>query len=237
MAELPVRKLPGVGKVNEMILGSLDIYTCRDLLNKAAEIYINFTEKAFDFLVRSALGLGKNIHEKFDQIKKSMSVCYSFKPMTTEEEINAKLETLIVDMCNKCQNERLEGRTLTFEFKNAKFIITQRSVTKSKFIGRDPFELRQISERIFNKVNVVKCDGLRMLCLRLTLMRDMDTGIVSEPAANIGLEETTAKGKTIHVTNKQAKSMAGGKTLNLMAGRGQKNVQPFQANVPFPLAV
>ena len=31
--------------------------------------------------------------------------------------------------------------------------------------------------------------------------------------------------------------MAGGKTLNLMAGRNHKNVQPFQANVPFPLAV
>ena len=93
-------------------------------------------------------------------------------------------------MCNKCQKERLEGRTLTFEFKNAKFIITQRSVTKSKFIGRDPAELRAISERIMNKVNVLKCEGLRMLCLRLTLMRDMDTGIVSEPAANIGLEET-----------------------------------------------
>ena len=31
--------------------------------------------------------------------------------------------------------------------------------------------------------------------------------------------------------------MAGGKTLNLMAGRGLKNVQPFQANVPFPIAV
>ena len=68
-------------------------------------------------------------------------------------------------------------------------------------------------------------------------MRDMDTGVVSEPAAHIGLEENNTKGKTIHVTNKQAKSMAGGKTLNLMAGRGQKNVQPFQANVPFPIAV
>ena len=87
MAELPVRKIPGVGKVNEMILAGLDIYTCRDLLNKAAEIYINFTEKAFDFLARSALGLGKNVHEKFDQIKKSLSVCFSFKPMTNQDEI------------------------------------------------------------------------------------------------------------------------------------------------------
>ena len=47
-----------------------------------------------------------------------------------------------------------------------------------------------------------------MLCLRLTLMRDMDTGIVSEPSANIGLEEDRfTKSKTIHVSDKQAKSI------------------------------
>ena len=109
MAELPVRKLPGVGKVNEMILGGLEIFTCRDLLNKAAEIYINFTEKAFDFLAKMALGLGKNTHEKFDQIKKSMSVCYSFKPMSDAKQIKEKLEQLITDITTKCSKERLEG--------------------------------------------------------------------------------------------------------------------------------
>ena len=31
-----------------------------------------------------------------------------------------------------------------------------------------------------------------MLCLRFTLMRDMDTGVVSEPSALIGLEEQNA---------------------------------------------
>jgi nucleotidyltransferase/DNA polymerase involved in DNA repair len=66
MADLHVRKIAGVGKVNELILGGLGIFTCRDLLNKAAEIYINFTEKAFDFLARSALGLGPNEHGKVD---------------------------------------------------------------------------------------------------------------------------------------------------------------------------
>lgn len=81
-----MRKLPGVGKVNEMILGGLNIFTCKDLLDKATEIYINFTEKAFDFLVRSALGVGGNQHERQD-IKKSMSVCYSFKPIESQTEI------------------------------------------------------------------------------------------------------------------------------------------------------
>ena len=44
--------------------------------------------------------------------------------MNDEEEIKVKLDQLVSDMCTKCANERLEGRTLTFEFKNAKFIIT-----------------------------------------------------------------------------------------------------------------
>ena len=91
MSELHVRKISGVGKVNELILGGLGIATCRDLLNKAAEIYINFTEKAFDFLARSALGIGPNQHGNINQIKKSMSVCYSFRPVDDPEEIEHKL--------------------------------------------------------------------------------------------------------------------------------------------------
>lgn len=52
MADLPVRKLPGIGKVNEKIMAGLDIKTCKDLKLKAAEIFINFTENAFDFLIK-----------------------------------------------------------------------------------------------------------------------------------------------------------------------------------------
>jgi DNA polymerase kappa len=60
MADLPVRKIPGVGKVNEMILAGLQIFTCRDLVQKASALNLNFTERAFDFLLKSALGVGKN---------------------------------------------------------------------------------------------------------------------------------------------------------------------------------
>ena len=47
MQELPVRKVPGVGKVNEHILAGLNIYTCKDLVEKATEVYVTFTEYAF----------------------------------------------------------------------------------------------------------------------------------------------------------------------------------------------
>lgn len=47
MMDLPVRKVPGIGKVNEHILAGLNIYSCKDLVEKATEVYVTFTEWAF----------------------------------------------------------------------------------------------------------------------------------------------------------------------------------------------
>lgn len=73
MKHLPVRKLVGVGKVNEQILLGMGIKICDDVLEKAMDIYINFTENAFDFLIKSALGIAKNIHDETG-LKKSLNV-------------------------------------------------------------------------------------------------------------------------------------------------------------------
>ena len=64
MKDLPVRKIPGVGKVNEHILAGLNIYNCKDLIEKATEVYSTFTEFAFEFLIKSALGISRVIHSR-----------------------------------------------------------------------------------------------------------------------------------------------------------------------------
>jgi DNA polymerase kappa len=66
MRDLPVRKIPGVGKVNEHILAGLNIYFCKDLVEKATEVYVTFTEWAYEFLIKSALGLSRVMHEAQD---------------------------------------------------------------------------------------------------------------------------------------------------------------------------
>jgi hypothetical protein len=35
----------------------------KDVMDKAIGIYINFTENAFDFLMKASLGIAKNVHE------------------------------------------------------------------------------------------------------------------------------------------------------------------------------
>ena len=52
MEELPIKKLQGIGKVTEMIMHGLNIFSCRDMIDKAAEIYLNFTSNVFEFLVK-----------------------------------------------------------------------------------------------------------------------------------------------------------------------------------------
>jgi DNA polymerase kappa len=84
MKDLPVRKIPGVGKVNEHILSGLNIYSCSDLVEKSTEVYVTFTDWAFEFLVKSALGISRCVHEDTGGVLKqrSMGVCSTFKPIT-----------------------------------------------------------------------------------------------------------------------------------------------------------
>jgi DNA polymerase kappa len=65
MSKLSIRKIPGIGKVNEQILSGMDIKLCPDIISKSIDILVNFTSNAFDFLIRSALGISKNFHEDF----------------------------------------------------------------------------------------------------------------------------------------------------------------------------
>ena len=80
--KLPIRKLPGVGRVNEQILAGMGITYCPDSIEHATEIAINFTANAFDFLIRSSLGIAKNVHEDIG-VKKSLN-CSESTPIITE---------------------------------------------------------------------------------------------------------------------------------------------------------
>ena len=67
-----MRKIPGIGKVNEMILSGIGIEYCSDVIEKAPEIYVNFSPNAFQFLVQSALGITRVVHENC--VQKSIGV-------------------------------------------------------------------------------------------------------------------------------------------------------------------
>ena len=86
--DLSVRKIPGIGRMTELVLASLDIYKCQDILDKSTEILISFSERQSYFLFRAAVGIARNYHEEEDEdgCQKSISCRETSKPLSTLEQ-------------------------------------------------------------------------------------------------------------------------------------------------------
>lgn len=86
MTKMSVRKIPFIGRMTELILSELSIFTCSDVLEKAAEITISFSERTSSFLIESALGVARNCHtEDEDDTQKSISISSTFRPIVLKE--------------------------------------------------------------------------------------------------------------------------------------------------------
>jgi len=62
VAPLPVRKVPGVGKVSEHVLKAFGIELCSDILPRKALLSALFSASSFEFFLQCALGLGPTCH-------------------------------------------------------------------------------------------------------------------------------------------------------------------------------
>jgi DNA polymerase kappa len=58
LAPIPVRQVPGIGKSQESILAGLGIHTLGDIYADRHRLYHILTRKSYEFLLRSALGVG-----------------------------------------------------------------------------------------------------------------------------------------------------------------------------------
>jgi DNA polymerase kappa len=123
MRKLSVRKIPGIGRMTELVLASLGIFTCQDILEKAVEIYICFSERLTNFLFRAALGISRNFHEEDDEdaCQKSISVSSTFRPISTLEQYREKIAELCEELAERIDKRKIAGVTVTLELKSIKF--------------------------------------------------------------------------------------------------------------------
>lgn len=63
MLDKKLRKIPGIGPVNEYYLKGLGIETGKDILDNVDILTICFSKLSTDFFVSAALGLGSIQHE------------------------------------------------------------------------------------------------------------------------------------------------------------------------------
>lgn len=95
MLSKKLRKIPGIGPVNEYYLKGLGLETARDILDNLDVLTICFSKLSCDFFISAALGLGSIEHE-FKE-RKSVGKSETFK--ATED--GKFLEERLKDLCEQ----------------------------------------------------------------------------------------------------------------------------------------
>jgi len=91
MKDLPVRKVPGIGRVTERWLEVLDVKTCGDIWEQRAKLLLMRSEVSFDLLMNAYLGLGAtDVKPSQRQDRQSVGCETSFKSLSDKEDFFQK---------------------------------------------------------------------------------------------------------------------------------------------------
>ncbi|TDL25971.1 IMS-domain-containing protein [Rickenella mellea] len=170
MRDLPIRKLFGVGKVNERVLDSIGLKTCGDIYEHRAVIFLLDKYLGLHFLLNAYLGLGSNIvrpHQRDE--RKSIGAERTFAPIHDRQKILDKLEEVATELESDMEENGWAGKTVTLKFKLHTYQVFTRAksfdrwITKRDDLYRTGFEL--IKDEFPLK--------LRLIGLRVTKLKDL----------------------------------------------------------------
>ena len=136
LEQRPVRKLPGVGRVNEKLLAACGVVTCGEVLSNAAKLSLLLSHSAFDFVFEASLGLGETSRPAElapgEAGRKGMSVERTFGNMSDPGALERKLRELVAALAAHLSSEGLRARQVTLKLKTAAFEVRTRTAPLPK---------------------------------------------------------------------------------------------------------
>lgn len=157
-----IRKIPGIGKVQEKILNELGVKTCADILRLKVDLSFVYNE-SLNFFLRAALGMGSTYHSNTYEDQKSISLSRTFH--TTEDMI--VIQERLKEYCQSLSDELIEKdaecKTVSVFVKNFRFENTNKSETSKKYLQK----MEDIHEIAFRLLNTIKpFEPIRLLGVR-----------------------------------------------------------------------
>lgn len=129
MHPLPIRKIPGVGRVTERYLQSLGVEIVADIYRLRGRLMLVKSEVGLDYLLRAYLGLGgTEISEPGQRNQKGIGVERTFKETTDVTFFLQKLRTIAESLADDMANSEYAGRTLTLKVKWASYPAVSRPI-------------------------------------------------------------------------------------------------------------
>uniref|UniRef100_A0A6I8SDH9 DNA polymerase kappa n=1 Tax=Xenopus tropicalis TaxID=8364 RepID=A0A6I8SDH9_XENTR len=159
--DLPIRKVPGIGKVTEKMLKALGIITCTDLYQQRALLSLLFSETSWQNFVHISLGLGST-HVERDGERKSMSTERTFSEISSSEEQYGLCQELCRDLAQDLQKEGLKGKTVTIKLKNVKFEVRTRALTVGSTVSTEEEIFAVAKEILKAEIDLASPEPLRL---------------------------------------------------------------------------
>ncbi|KAM9262665.1 DNA polymerase kappa isoform 2-T4 [Morus bassanus] len=206
LKDLPIRKVPGIGKVTEKMLKALGIVTCSELYQQRALLSLLFSEASWHHFLDISLGLGSTHLEK-DGERKSMSTERTFSEINTAEDQYSLCRELCRDLAQDLQKEGLKGKTVTLKLKNVNFEVKTRASTVLSSVSTEE-EIFAVAKDLLG----TEIDSVAPHPLRIRLMGVRVSGFLSE-------EEKKYKQKSITSFLKSGKEVG---FLRLQPGKSNQ---------------
>ncbi|RMC16433.1 hypothetical protein DUI87_06763 [Hirundo rustica rustica] len=163
LKDLPIRKVPGIGKVTEKMLKALGIVTCSELYQQRALLSLLFSEISWRNFLDISLGLGSTHLEK------------TFSEIKTAEDQYSLCRELCRDLAQELQKEGLKGKTVTLKLKNVNFEVKTRASTVLSSVSTEE-EIFTVAKDLLG----TEIDSVAPQPLRIRLMGVRVSGFLTE---------------------------------------------------------
>ncbi|KAH8107995.1 IMS-domain-containing protein [Cristinia sonorae] len=171
MHDLSIRKVPGVGRVNERLLESIGIKSCGDIYTHRGVLSLMDKQFGLHFLLQTYLGIASNVVQPGQRAeRKSIGAERTFNALDSKEKILKKLEEVAAELESDMDHGGWTGKTVTLKYKLDTYQVFTRTKSFDRWISTKKEDLFSIGKELLLPELPLK---LRLIGLRVTKLKDL----------------------------------------------------------------
>ncbi|KAA1471783.1 DNA/RNA polymerase [Dentipellis sp. KUC8613] len=170
MHDLSIRKIPGVGRVNERLLESIGIQTCGDIYTHRGVLSLMDKQFGLKFMLRTHLGIASNVVQPWvREERKSIGAERTFNPIGDTKKIFEKLEEVAEELENDMESGGWTGRTITLKYKLDTYQVFTRAKSLTRWVTKKEDIFAIGKELLLPELPL----RIRLIGIRATKLKDL----------------------------------------------------------------
>ena len=177
VSQLNIRKVGGIGNVQEQLLRGIGVETCGDLFKRRAEIRVLFSETSSEFYLAVSQGIGSvKIEPPEERERKSISTESTFSEKSERKDLLDILAQLCKDLTSDCKRKNIYGQSVTVKIKSHDFKIKTKVAQMCDFSNNEDIIFATAKKLLINLLDSSEEQplALRLMGVRLGVLRDQE---------------------------------------------------------------